>query len=72
MQAETTLEPIELLDALQTIETSLNRVKVVDKGPRTIDLDILLYGEQQIQLDRLTVPHALMLDRAFVLKPLCE
>jgi len=44
----------------------------VDKGPRTIDLDILLYDDRAIQHERLQVPHKLMLERAFVLEPLAE
>jgi len=71
-QIETSLEPIELLDELQRIEKALNRVKLVDKGPRTIDLDILLYDDRAIQHERLQVPHKLMLERAFVLEPLAE
>jgi 2-amino-4-hydroxy-6-hydroxymethyldihydropteridine diphosphokinase / dihydropteroate synthase len=68
----TDLEPVELLDSLQGIERELKRVKVVDKGPRTIDLDILLYGEERYEDERLTIPHPLMHERGFVLEPLCE
>lgn len=71
-QVETSLGPTELLDELQRIETALNRVKLIDKGPRTIDLDILLYDDEVIQHERLQVPHKLMLERAFVLEPLAE
>lgn len=71
-EIETTLEPLPLLDRLQSIEKMLGRQKTVDKGPRTIDLDILLYDEEILDEDRLTVPHKLMLERAFVLQPLCE
>lgn len=69
---ETSLEPIALLDKLQSIENKLGRKRLVEKGPRTLDLDILLYDEETIQHDRLIVPHKLMLERAFVLQPLCE
>lgn len=69
---ETTLEPLELLDELQAIEIALDRKKVIDKGPRTIDLDILLYDDLVFDHERLTVPHKLMLERAFVLQPLCQ
>ena len=72
MQIETQLPPIELLDRLQAIEQDLGRVKTIDKGPRNIDLDILLYGHESIKTERLTVPHALMLEREFVLRPLAE
>lgn len=61
-----------LLDKLQAIENKLGRKRLVEKGPRTLDLDILLYGNAAIDVDRLTVPHKLMLERHFVLKPLCE
>lgn len=50
----------------------MGRVRVIDKGPRNIDLDILLYDEQTISTERLKIPHALMLEREFVLRPLCE
>ncbi|KAL9087014.1 MAG: hypothetical protein Q9165_006842 [Trypethelium subeluteriae] len=68
----TSLEPEELLDLLQGIEKDLGRVKLIDKGPRTVDLDIVLYDDIQYASERLTVPHALMLEREFVLRPLCE
>ncbi|KAF2196752.1 folic acid synthesis protein-like protein [Delitschia confertaspora ATCC 74209] len=71
-EIETSLSPIELLDQLQSIEKTMKRVKVIDKGPRNIDLDILLYDEITFSNDRLQVPHALMLEREFVLRPLCE
>ena len=72
LQVETTLEPLELLDALQGIENTMGRKKVIDKGPRNIDLDILLYDDQVINHDRLRVPHPLMFEREFVLRPLAE
>lgn len=50
----------------------MGRVKVVDKGPRNIDLDVLLYDEVVLKNERLQIPHALMLEREFVLRPLCE
>ncbi|PSN69505.1 folic acid synthesis protein [Corynespora cassiicola Philippines] len=71
-EVETSLSPMELLDELQSIENRLGRVKVIDKGPRNIDLDILLYDQQIISNDRLQLPHKLMLEREFVLRPLCE
>ncbi|KAI5272662.1 folic acid synthesis protein [Aureobasidium subglaciale] len=61
-----------LLDRLQYIENDLGRVKLVDKGPRSIDLDILLYEDEVIDTERLKIPHILMLEREFVLRPLCE
>lgn len=63
---------MQLLDELQAVENKMGRVKVIDKGPRNIDLDIVLYGDQVISNDRLQVPHKLMLEREFVLRPLCE
>ncbi len=47
-------------------------MKTVENGPRTIDLDILMYGKQVVEHDRLVIPHKRMLERGFVLKPLCE
>ncbi len=56
-EVETTLEPLALLDALQSIENSMGRKKVIDKGPRNIDLDILMYEDRKISHERLIVPH---------------
>jgi 2-amino-4-hydroxy-6-hydroxymethyldihydropteridine diphosphokinase/dihydropteroate synthase len=63
---------MELLDALQFIENSLGRKKLIDKGPRSIDLDILLYDKQVFSNERLDIPHKLMLERDFVLRPLSQ
>jgi 2-amino-4-hydroxy-6-hydroxymethyldihydropteridine diphosphokinase len=71
-QIKTSLSPIELLDRLQSIENHLGRVKLIDKGPRNIDLDILLYDDTTFSNERLQIPHRLMLEREFVLRPLCE
>ncbi|GAB7351187.1 hypothetical protein MBLNU459_g1631t1 [Dothideomycetes sp. NU459] len=71
-EIETTLQPIELLDRLQAIENKLGRVKLIDKGPRSIDLDILLCADEIVDTERLKIPHALMLEREFVLRPLCD
>ncbi|KAL5413314.1 hypothetical protein PMIN04_009490 [Paraphaeosphaeria minitans] len=71
-EIETCLSPIELLDELQGIENKMGRVKVIDKGPRNIDLDIVLYDNETFLNDRLQIPHKLMLEREFVLRPLCE
>jgi 2-amino-4-hydroxy-6-hydroxymethyldihydropteridine diphosphokinase len=68
----TALSPIALLDLLQSIEQSQRRVRERHWGPRTLDLDLLLYGQEQIQHPRLTVPHAFMLERGFVIKPLSD
>lgn len=70
---ETTLSALELLDALQLIEQEQGRVrKGLRWGPRTLDLDILIYGNEEIKNDRLIVPHYGMKDREFVLYPLFE
>ncbi|KZZ89291.1 7,8-Dihydro-6-hydroxymethylpterin-pyrophosphokinase, HPPK [Ascosphaera apis ARSEF 7405] len=71
-EVETTLSPIELLDALQSIENEMGRVKLIDKGPRVIDLDIVLYDDIVYSDKRLDIPHKLMLEREFVLRPLCQ
>ncbi|EGS21987.1 putative folic acid synthesis protein [Thermochaetoides thermophila DSM 1495] len=71
-EVETTLEPLELLDALQDIERALGRQKVIDKGPRNIDLDILLYENIKFNHERLKIPHVGIPEREFVLRPLAE
>ncbi|KAI7311582.1 folic acid synthesis protein [Hortaea werneckii] len=69
-EISTALPPLRLLDKLQALEKGLGRVKSIDKGPRSIDLDILLYKGQTYHDDRLTIPHALMTEREFVMRPL--
>lgn len=69
---ETSLEPLALLDQLQDIENSMGRQKVIDKGPRNIDLDILLYEGVKLKHDRLEIPHKGIPEREFVLRPLTE
>lgn len=71
-QVETDLEPLALLDELQDIEISLGRKKLIDKGPRSIDLDIIMYDNQKIDHERLQVPHVGIPEREFVLRPLSE
>jgi len=68
----TTLSPRALLDRLLEIEKQLGRVRSEKWSPRTIDLDLLLYGSQIIDEQGLTVPHPLMHQRRFVLEPLSE
>lgn len=72
VEVETTLEPLELLDRCQEIERRLGRTRTRRWGPRTIDLDILLFGDVIVRTDRLTLPHPEMTRRRFVLEPLCE
>ncbi|CAI8950730.1 MULTISPECIES: 2-amino-4-hydroxy-6-hydroxymethyldihydropteridine diphosphokinase [Pseudomonas] len=66
------LAPIALLDALQAIENDQGRERLERWGPRTLDLDILLFGDQLIDEPRLKVPHYQIQERAFVLYPLAE
>lgn len=68
----TTLEAMELLSVCQSIENKLGRMRKIRWGPRTVDLDILLYNEEHIQLENLIIPHIRMQERAFVLVPLVE
>ncbi len=69
---QTTLPPEKLLEHLQEIENRHGRVRTVHWGPRTLDLDILLYGTAIIQTANLTIPHIEMLNRRFVLEPACD
>jgi 2-amino-4-hydroxy-6-hydroxymethyldihydropteridine diphosphokinase len=72
VEAETNLEPHALLRVLHAIEAQLGNKKDFAKGPRKIDLDILLYGSEMIATADLQVPHPRMLQRRFVLAPLNE
>ncbi len=69
---DTTLEPLELLDLCLDIERQLGRVRREPWGPRSMDIDILLYADRVIKTKRLTIPHALLHKRRFVLEPLAE
>lgn len=69
---DTTLAPLPLLDALQAIEQRHGRERPYVNAPRTLDLDLLLYNDQQIRTERLTVPHPRLHERAFVVLPLLE
>lgn len=69
---ETDLEPKALLAAVHRVEQTLGRERTVRWGPRRIDVDILLYGDDRVDLPELTVPHPHMDERAFVLIPLLE
>lgn len=68
----TTLAPMLLLQSLQEIEKNLHRTRLVHWGPRTIDIDILLYNTDVIETPTLIVPHPRMQDRRFVLVPLAD
>jgi 2-amino-4-hydroxy-6-hydroxymethyldihydropteridine diphosphokinase len=72
-ELETTLSARELLDRLLETEQRFGRVRVPgEHGPRTLDLDLLLYGDERIDEPGLTVPHPRLHERAFVLEPLAE
>ena len=72
VEISTALSPLALLDELQRIENEQGRVRLRRWGERTLDLDILLYGDEIIQTERLTVPHYDMHNREFVIVPLAE
>ena len=69
---ETELEPLELMGRLLDIEQEMGRERVIAKGPRVIDLDLLLYGQTVMLAAELTLPHPEMHERRFVLEPLAE
>ena len=69
---EVELTPAELMSQLLGIEEDLGRRRLQKKGPRTIDIDILLFGEQVVSTRDLTIPHSAMHQRRFVLEPLAE
>jgi 2-amino-4-hydroxy-6-hydroxymethyldihydropteridine diphosphokinase len=71
-EVETVLSPRELLNALLAIEEDHGRVREFPNAPRTLDLDVLLFGELQMREEGLTIPHPRMHERAFVLVPLAE
>lgn len=70
--SQTALSPEELLEAVKAIETAVGREPTFRYGPRVIDIDIIFYGDQQINTPDLVIPHLLMHERAFVLLPLAE
>lgn len=73
MAIETSLPPLTLLTVLQSIENAHGRVRIGERwGPRTLDLDVLLYGQIQLDTPTLTLPHPGMTEREFVLYPLAE
>jgi 2-amino-4-hydroxy-6-hydroxymethyldihydropteridine diphosphokinase len=69
---ETELAPLALLDLLLAIEAEQGRVRTERWGPRTLDLDLLLYDDLVLDSERLTLPHPLLHERLFVLVPLCD
>jgi len=72
LEIETDLDPRSLLKELNKIETKLGRQRIIKNGPRTIDLDILYYGEEKIRERKLVIPHPRISGREFVLKGLRE
>ncbi|HSL11078.1 MAG TPA: 2-amino-4-hydroxy-6-hydroxymethyldihydropteridine diphosphokinase [Actinomycetota bacterium] len=72
VRIETELTARELLDAVHRVEAALDRVRDVRWGPRTIDVDIELFGDERVDEPDLTIPHPRMLERAFVVLPLLE
>ncbi len=72
VKIKTSFSPEELLENLQAIENQLGRKRKVQFGPRTIDLDILLYGDKIIRSKELEIPHPRILEREFVMGPLKE
>jgi 2-amino-4-hydroxy-6-hydroxymethyldihydropteridine diphosphokinase len=72
VEAETTLFPMQLLARVAKIERELGRVRTVPKGPRTIDIDVLLYGNAVVHCATLEIPHPRMAQRRFVLAPLAD
>lgn len=71
-EIDTSLPPRDLLAHLHAIETCLGRVRHTASGPRTVDIDILLYGDAVVDSPELTLPHPRMAARRFVLEPLAE
>ena len=72
VEIETNLRPRELMQVLLRIERSMGRERTVPKGPRVMDLDILLFGSESVHESHLEIPHPRMADRRFVLVPLTE
>ncbi len=72
IEVETTLSPDKLLQKLLQTEKRLGRVRTIRWGPRTLDLDLLLYGNSTINTADLVIPHPRMLERAFVIVPLAD
>jgi 2-amino-4-hydroxy-6-hydroxymethyldihydropteridine diphosphokinase len=72
VECRTELFPLQLLRRLKKIELALGRKRIVPNGPRTIDIDIILYGRAVIAMAALTIPHPRFRDRRFVLAPLAE
>jgi 2-amino-4-hydroxy-6-hydroxymethyldihydropteridine diphosphokinase len=72
VEVETSLFPKQLLARLQKIEIGMGRIRMLAKGPRTVDIDILFYGNAIVSTPGLEIPHPRLADRRFVLEPLAE
>lgn len=72
LETQTDLLPLELLAYVKRIEVEMGRVPSIRFGPRLIDIDILLYGDLLLEESNLVIPHPRLIERAFVLVPLCE
>ena len=72
VEVETDVDPKKLLSSIKSIERKLGRTKTVKKGPRIIDIDILLYEDHIIKTKDLVIPHPLMHERLFVLQPMMD
>jgi len=72
VEIKTDIDPKKLLSSIKTIEKKLGRKKTVKNGPRIIDIDILFYGDHVIKTKNLVIPHPLMQERLFVLRPMMD
>lgn len=72
IEAESDLLPRQFLSCIQKVEREMGRKRAIPKGPRIIDIDILLFGDSIVETDDLQIPHPRMLERRFVLEPLAE
>ena len=72
VEVETDLFPLQLLDRAKSVERQMGRAKAVAKGPRVIDVDVLVYGDAVVNSATLRIPHAALEEREFVLAPLAE
>jgi len=72
IEVATDFAPVELFQHIQKVEREMGRVRAEPNGPRLIDIDILLYGDQQVSAPGLEIPHPRMSERRFVLEPLAE
>jgi 2-amino-4-hydroxy-6-hydroxymethyldihydropteridine diphosphokinase len=72
VEIETEIDPKHLLSSFKSIERTLGRTKITKNGPRTIDIDILFYGNRIVKTKNLVIPHPLLQERLFVLRPMMD